>query len=89
VPGQAKAADPMTYLTPGRRLPAFLIAQGKRDCVVPYQGAVAFYRALIKAGGPAAARLIMEPGMGHYPDFNYTKLEPAVISLLRNTIGPG
>ena len=89
VPGQARAADPMTYLTPGRQLPEFLIAQGTQDCIVPYQGAVEFYDALIKAGGSSAAQLIMERGEGHYPDFNYPELESPVIKLLRVTIGPG
>jgi acetyl esterase/lipase len=89
VPGQARAADPMTYLTPGRQLPEFLIAQGNKDCIVPYQGAVEFYDALIKTGGSSAAQLIMERGEGHYPDFNYTELESPIVKLLRTTIGPG
>ena len=54
---------------------------------MPYQGAVEFYHALVKADGPAAARLIIEPG--HYPDFSYTELESPVIELLRATIGQG
>ena len=89
VPGQAMAADPMTYLTAGRELPKFLIAHGTHDCTVPYQGSVEFYQALVKVGGPSAARLIIEPGMGHYPDFNYTELKAPVIKLLRATIGQG
>jgi len=60
-----------------------------QDCIVPYQGAVEFYDALIKAGGSSAAQLIMERGEGHYPDFNYPELESPVIKLLRVTIGPG
>jgi acetyl esterase/lipase len=88
-PGQAQAADPMTYLTPGRQLPEFLIAQGTLDCIVPYQGAVEFYDALIKTGGSSAAQLIMERGEGHYPDFNYTELESPIVKLLRGTIGAG
>jgi acetyl esterase/lipase len=78
----------MTYLTPGRQLPEFLITQGTQDCIVPYQGAVEFYDALIKTGGSSAAQLIMERGEGHYPDFNYTQLESPIIKLLRGTIGP-
>jgi len=89
VPGQAKAADPMTYLTQGRRLPRFLIAQGTQDCTVPYQGAVEFYDALIKVDGSSAAQLVMEPGEGHYPDFDYAELGPPVTKFLRATIGQG
>jgi len=89
VPGRAKAADPITYLTPGRQLPKFLIAHGKDDCTVPYQGSIAFYDALVKVAGPSAAQLIIEPGEGHFPNFNYTELESPAIKLLRETIGPG
>jgi len=89
VPALARAADPLTYLTPGRQLPRFLIAQGEEDCTVPYQGSVAFFDALVKAVGPSGAALILEPGEGHYPDFNYTELEAPVIKLLKQTIGPG
>ena len=38
VPAPAMAADPVTYVTPGKQLPRFLIAHGKDDCTVPYQG---------------------------------------------------
>jgi len=37
VPARAMAADPITYLTPGKQLPKFLIAHGENDCTVPYQ----------------------------------------------------
>ncbi len=89
VPGVARAADPMTYLAAGRQLPKFLIAQGTHDCIVPYQGAVEFYDALVKVGGPPTAQLIMEPGMGHYSDFNYGELTLPITKLLRSTIGQG
>jgi acetyl esterase/lipase len=94
VPARARAADPITYLTPGRHLPKFLIAQGTHDCTVPYQSSVEFYRALVKFAGPAAAQLILEPGKGHFSppaevNFNFTELTAPVIKLLRETIGPG
>lgn len=96
VPARARAADPVTYLTPGRQLPKFLIAQGTHDCTVPYQGSVEFYQALAKFAGPAAAQLILEPGKGHVSSpadvgvtFNFTELKVPVIKLLRETIGPG
>ncbi len=94
VPGRARAADPITYLTPGPHLPRFLIAHGTHDCTVPYQGSVEFYQALVKFAGPAAAQLILEPGAGHFSppaevNFNFTELKAPVIRLLRETIGPG
>jgi acetyl esterase/lipase len=94
VPGRAKAADPMTYLTPGRPVPKFLIAQGMHDCTVPYQGAIEFYKALVRVAGPSAAELILEPTAGHFNppaevNFNFAELEQPALKLLRETIGPG
>ena len=94
VPARARAADPITYLTPGQPLPKFLIAQGTHDCTVPYQGAIEFSKALVKAAGPSAAELILEPGAGHFSpptemNFNFTELEAPTLKLLRETIGPG
>jgi acetyl esterase/lipase len=89
VPARALAADPVTYLAPGKQLPKFLIAHGKDDCTVPYQGSVEFYNALVKMAGPSAAQLIIEPGEGHFPSFDYTELEAPATKLLRATIGPG
>ena len=94
VPSRAKAADPMTYLTPGRSVPKLLIAQGMHDCTVPYQGAIEFYQALVKVAGPSAAELILEPTAGHFSpsaevNFNFTELDQPALKLLRETIGPG
>lgn len=94
VPGRAMAADPMTYLTPGRPVPKFLIAQGMHDCTVPYQGAIEFYKALVTFAGPSAAELILEPTAGHFSppaevNFNFAELEQPALKLLRETIGPG
>ena len=94
VPARARAADPITYLTPGRPVAKFLIAHGTHDCTVPYQGSVEFYRALVKFAGPAAAQLILEPGKGHFSppaevNFNFTELKAPVAKLLRETIGRG
>ena len=86
VPTLAKAADPITYLRPGKQLPKFLIAQGKDDCTVPYQGSLEFYDALVKVASASTAQLIIEPGEGHYPNFNYNELEAPATKLLRATI---
>jgi hypothetical protein len=44
---------------------------------------------LIKVDGSSAAQLAVEPGEGHYPDFDYPELGPPVTKLLRATIGQG
>ena len=67
VPAEANAADPITYITPGKHLPKFLIAAGTADCTVPYQGSVDFYQALVKVGGPSAARADPRPGLRPLP----------------------
>ena len=36
---------------------------------------VEFYDALVKVAGPSTAQLIIEPGEGHFPNFNYNELE--------------
>jgi uncharacterized protein len=87
VPNQAKAADPITYITPGKLLPKFLIAHGSDDCTVPYQGSVALYNAIVKAAGPRAAQLMIIKGAGHDGDFDSTTVLPVAVQLLRNTIG--
>jgi len=86
---RARAADPITYITKARQTPKFLIAQGTDDCTVPYQGSVALYHALVKAHGPAAAQLLLEPGYGHYPVFNYAEFIAPAERLLKESIGPG
>jgi len=87
VPEEAKAADPITYIAPGKDLPQFLIAAGTADCTVPYQGSVELFQALVKVGGPSAAQLILEQGYGHYPDFDYDRVVTPMASLLAGTIG--
>ena len=89
VVARARAADPITYITKARQTPKFFIAQGTDDCTVPYQGSVALYHALVKAHGPSAAQLLLEPGYGHYPVFNYAEIIAPAERLLKETIGPG
>lgn len=89
VPARARAADPITYINRDAQTSQFLIAQGTDDCTVPYQGSVALYHALVKAHGRSAARLILEPGYGHYPNFNYADVAGAARQLLKETLGPG
>jgi acetyl esterase/lipase len=83
VPDQARAADPITYLAPGKPLPKFLIAHGNDDCTVPYQGSVELYDAIVNGAGPRAAQLMIVKGSGHYPDFDATTVLPVAVQLLR------
>jgi acetyl esterase/lipase len=58
---KAAAASPLTYVAPGA--PPFMIAQGEKDDVVPYQEAVNLDAALKKAGDDST--LIPVPDKGH------------------------
>ena len=86
-PELARAANPITYITPGRVLPPFLIAHGDHDCVVPYQGSVALHEALQAVGGPAASRLFIVAGSGHYNEFDAAGQLGNVMTFLAETIG--
>jgi hypothetical protein len=46
VPNRARAADPITYLAPGKPLPKSFIAHCNNDCTVPYPGSVELYNAM-------------------------------------------
>lgn len=86
---RARAADPITYVRREGQTPKFLIAQGTDDCTVPYQGSVALYHSLVRAHGRSAARLILEPGYGHYPNFNYADVVDPAREFLKEALGPG
>jgi len=55
-----------------------LLAHGPADCEVPYQGSVELDRALVAFGGPSQARLILEQGYSHYPEFDYNQVETPI-----------
>jgi len=55
-----------------------LLAHGPVDCEVPYQGSVELDRALVAFGGPSQARLILEQGYRHYPEFDYNQVETPI-----------
>ena len=67
VPARAMAADPITYLTPGKQLPRFLIAHGKNDCTVPYQGFCGVLRCSGQSGGPIGRSTDNRAGRGPLP----------------------
>jgi acetyl esterase/lipase len=88
VPELAAAANPITYLVPGRDVPPFLIAHGDVDCVVPYQGSVVLHEAIEAMAGPGTSQLIIVPGSGHYTAFDAASVVPAVLTFLATVIGP-
>lgn len=63
VPALGGRANPIGYLDTARRLPAFVIAHGNRDCLVPYGQSVQLGAALRKAG--ASVSLTVVDGAGH------------------------
>jgi acetyl esterase/lipase len=62
-PDLVRRADPRSHLTPGARLPAFLIAHGNKDRLVPFHQSVLIYEALREAGH--SAELVQVKGAGH------------------------
>jgi acetyl esterase/lipase len=88
VPDLAGAANPITYLTPDRDVPPFLILHGDHDCVVPYQASVALDAAIRDVAGPQGSTLVIVPGSGHYVDFDFESQIPTVIDFLSRTLGP-
>ncbi|WP_206830612.1 alpha/beta hydrolase [Alicyclobacillus fructus] len=62
-PELASRANPITYVTPDRPLPPFLICHGDKDPFVPYQQSELLYRALKEHGHQAW--LVRLEGEGH------------------------
>jgi pimeloyl-ACP methyl ester carboxylesterase len=86
-PDLAAAASPITYLQPsGQDVPAFFIAHGDADCVVPYQQSAELHDA-IQAVAPGRSQLIIVPDSGHYLDFDFQSVSEAVTTFLNDTIG--
>jgi acetyl esterase/lipase len=88
MPGNVGTAEsPYTYIVAGRSLPAFRIAHGDADCIVPARQSRLLYAALTKAGGVATLTIL--PGAHHEdPAFMRTQLTPTV-AFLDQTIGVG
>ncbi len=77
VPGRAAQADPITYVAGAAALPAFSIAHGTSDCLVPYQQSQLLADALRNAG--ADVDLTLLDGVGHAgPAFDGRLLEPTI-----------
>jgi len=50
VPAAARVANPLRYVSSAPRLPVFVVAHGKQDCLVPYRQSVELVSALRRAG---------------------------------------
>jgi acetyl esterase/lipase len=87
VPGRVRAANPVTYLTTGRKVPPFLIEHGDRDDVVPFQQSVGLFNALVRHGGPHAAGLRIVKGSGHWMDFDAASQLPVALAFLDRVLG--
>jgi acetyl esterase/lipase len=82
IPARVRAANPVTYLRPGRRVPPFLIAHGDLDSVVPLQQSITLRRAIVRAAGPGSARLVVVRGSGHWVDFDSLGQLPVLLAFL-------
>lgn len=83
VPGNlGPAYSPFTYISPGKSVPPFLIAQGSTDCVVSLSHSQHLYDALRAAGVTATLHVL--PGAGHEdPAFMRTQSGPTFAFLNR------
>ena len=71
VPGRVRAADPITYLTPGD--PPILIEHGTADGTVPYQQSERLARAYAKVAGEDSVTLHLLQGAGHVDPAFYSE----------------
>jgi acetyl esterase/lipase len=84
-PDLVRRADPRSYVAPGARLPAFLIAHGSKDRLVPFHQSVLIYEALREAGH--RAELVQVKGAGHGgPTFWTPELLDLVDHFLRENL---
>ena len=84
-PDKTRTSNPITYID--RSDPAFLIMQGKQDCLTPWQQAQELYDALHLAGVPA--KLVYLPTAQHADDQFSSSENQAIVDdfLDRNLMG--
>lgn len=85
VPEVAAAANPISYLATATDLPAFSLAVGSADCVVPSAQSRVLDAALRSAG--ARSNLIVVPGAGHGDRRVARQATPAALAMLADTFG--
>jgi acetyl esterase/lipase len=85
VPELAAASDPTTYIPSAATLPAFLIAHGDADHLVPHLQSVLLADELRAHGGEADLRIL--PGFGHGGPGWVEQVLPASIDWLDDVLG--
>jgi acetyl esterase/lipase len=80
----ARAASPITYVTPGD--PPMLLIQGTKDPLVPYQQAYEMAEALTKVGVPGRVELML--GEGHGWPKEHTRVMAATFEFLGRYLKP-
>lgn len=85
VPELAAQSDPITYIPTARDLPAFSIAHGGEDCVVPYQQSLILADALRAAG--ASTSLTILPDAEHSDAVFQRRLLDPTIAWLHVVLG--
>lgn len=86
-PNVLRQADPTTYLTPGRRLPPFLIAHGDADTLVPLAQSQRFFTSLKQACGSVS--LFTLSGQDHFFATLGALLEPFPARTVQTSKGCG
>ncbi len=85
VPELAGASDPTSYIAAAARLPAFLIAHGDNDHLVPHLQSVLLADELGAHGGEVDLRIL--PGFGHGGPGWVEEVLPASIDWLDEVLG--
>jgi acetyl esterase/lipase len=85
VPDRAVAANPISYLAAARTLPPFLVAHGRRDCLVPHGQSVELVAALRERGASVGFTLLDDAGHGG-PRFDQ-EMQASTISFLDRSFG--
>lgn len=65
-PKMVRAASPITYITPGKDLPPYLVIHGDEDPLVPFNQSVILYEALRQNGHRAEFYKVLGGGHGMY-----------------------
>ncbi|MBL7498876.1 alpha/beta hydrolase [Frankia sp. CNm7] len=86
VPDLVREANPVSYLSPGRTPPPFLIEHGDRDSLVPYQQSEELAAGLRAVGG--SVELTILPGVEHGLAFPLADRLPGIVAFLDGALRP-
>ncbi len=87
-PELAKAATPLTYLTPECDVPPILIIHGGRDHMVPFQQSVLLYERLRELGKQVEFIKVLNANHA-FNGFHCDEARAAVLEFIERQIGPG